>query len=95
MEFVKPPFIYCGMLIWVESVTTDRTATIIDCVCEIQTIRSEKRIVEVCDIISRSCFYISFDEVRVKMNGQPTIHQLDDSKFWNLIQHPNTKKEVL
>lgn len=94
MEFVKPAFIYCGMLVWVESTTNNPAKAVVDCLCEIQTIKSEKKRAEVCDIISRSCFWISFDEIRVKINGHPEIHHLDDSKFWNLIKHPSNHTDM-
>ena len=87
-QFVSPPFIHTGMLVWVEMNHPRQPG--IDVPCEILTIKEST--VEVCDLSTRTCIWIPFKEIRIKVNGHPSVTIIPESPF-HLIMNCSKKVE--
>ncbi len=62
-HWVKLPFIYVGMLVYIAVPYTHNTIT---CICEITDIRA--KVVEVTLIQDRTSMWVNYDQIFIKMN---------------------------
>jgi len=81
IEFISPPFIYTGMLVWIEMNHIRQPC--IEVPCEILTIK--KDIVEICDLSTRTCIWIPHNEVLIKVIDHPEVTIIPDSEFHNIM----------
>jgi len=81
-EYVKPPFIYKGMLVYVEVKVCGNDS---EGLFEISDIKAEKGMVEICSVLNRNCYWVLFSEIFVKFDPSNRIIKFEDSKFWKII----------
>jgi len=82
-QLVNPPFIYTGMLVWIELEIKGDNPQSIDALCEILTIKDKT--VEVCDMQTRTCFWVTYDKVFVKITGTPRVMIIPNSPFHKIL----------